>query len=201
MYTLYFSFSPKSILISVVFLPGATPKLVLQMMDVRGLSIAHVKSHLQVFIYTHHQPITMLLLQIQCSNFYTLINQMYRTKKLDDSGQEKFTNSSGSTVFVFSSDRLTCNCIYLIIIIIYICADITRIRQGADHPILDINFYHRNHTVFSNPYHPPFNFENRVLDTRNHHVIPSVRNPYTTLLQSHPSLHQPFDPVKTLNRR
>lgn len=44
----------------------ATPKLVLQMMNVRGLSIAHVKSHLQ----------------------------MYRSKKLDDSGQENSALSS-----------------------------------------------------------------------------------------------------------
>ncbi|KAL2331622.1 hypothetical protein Fmac_019203 [Flemingia macrophylla] len=42
----------------------ATPKLVLQLMNVRGLSIAHVKSHLQ----------------------------MYRSKKLDESGQDLLQN-------------------------------------------------------------------------------------------------------------
>ncbi|RZR87744.1 hypothetical protein BHM03_00015207 [Ensete ventricosum] len=47
----------------------ATPKLVLQLMNVRGLSIAHVKSHLQ----------------------------MYRSKKLDGSGQEKSAISSVMT--------------------------------------------------------------------------------------------------------
>lgn len=49
----------------------ATPKLVLQMMNVRGLSIAHVKSHLQ----------------------------MYRSKKLDDSGQERSNISSALSPF------------------------------------------------------------------------------------------------------
>ncbi|KAG0487962.1 hypothetical protein HPP92_006773 [Vanilla planifolia] len=55
----------------------ATPKLVLQMMNVRGLSIAHVKSHLQ----------------------------MYRSKKIDDSGQVLRNPSSTEPSLVYMNTK------------------------------------------------------------------------------------------------
>lgn len=70
-------------------------------MNVRGLSIAHVKSHLQVLkvmVFNFNMtriPFNLIPIQIYiCSDFPThftcpmcLSHQMYRSKKLDEAGQ------------------------------------------------------------------------------------------------------------------
>ena len=55
----------------IVKIAEATPKKIVQAMGVKSLTLSHVKSHLQVIIYTQNMSISITIYaNFQCVNIY-----------------------------------------------------------------------------------------------------------------------------------